>query len=169
MVVTATVGCANSSDTVGYAHRMEAIQRGGMMALGSWGAANVIGNGAILAYGGNSSFATMNLGWAGINLGLAATGLITAPSVSETPQLAELLSRQRSLENAYLFNAGLDVGYLFAGLWLRELALRPERDDQLRGFGTAIVVQGAFLFAFDLVMFLIHSAHGRHLYRRLAG
>jgi hypothetical protein len=111
----------------------------------------------------------MNLGWAGINLGLSAVGLLTSPSVSETPQLADVLSRQRSLENVYLFNAGLDVGYVFAGLWLRELANRSKREDQLRGFGTAIVVQGGFLFAFDLVMFLVHSAHRHDLYRRLPG
>jgi hypothetical protein len=45
-------------------------------------------------------------------------------------------------------NAGLDVVYLIAGA-----ALALGRGPRLRGFGWAVLVQGAFLLAFDLYFY----------------
>ena len=55
----------------------------------------------------------------------------------------------RNLRRLLWFNAALDVGYMAGGVWL---ARSKGRDDaNWRGQGWGIVVQGAFLFVFDLV------------------
>ncbi|MDP9435444.1 MAG: hypothetical protein M3P93_09740 [Actinomycetota bacterium] len=46
------------------------------------------------------------------------------------------------LRRVLLVNAGLDAGYLLAGLWLL-------RDGRWRGDGAAVLVQGGFLLALD--------------------
>jgi hypothetical protein len=158
---------AEEFDLKQYARRTAEIQQAGMITLGSWAVANIAGNSALLVASDDyDDFALMNLGWAGINLGLATIGYRGA-SIDAEPSLRSLSRRQRRLEHAFLFNTGLDVGYVFAGLWLTELANRSDRSEQLAGFGSALIVQGSFLFAFDLVMYLIQGARGRALYQAL--
>lgn len=63
-----------------------------------------------------------------------------------------------------MFNAGLDVGYVLGGLYLTERAKSAAKNpERLRGFGQSIVLQGGFLFVFDLAMYLIVNHHGRLL------
>lgn len=71
--------------------------------------------------------------WALINAAIAYGGWLGAEP--DPDRLRQIL----------WINAGLDILYITAGLglWLRP---RP----MLKGFGLAIVVQGAFLFLFDL-------------------
>ncbi|MEO0626280.1 MAG: hypothetical protein AAFY91_04785, partial [Bacteroidota bacterium] len=74
--------------------------------------------------------------------------------------LATGLSKHQSFQKILLFNAGLDVGYIVGGFYLQERARRPDvNSDRLRGFGKAIVLQGSFLMAFDLINYFI--ANGR--------
>jgi hypothetical protein len=60
-----------------------------------------------------------------------------------------------------LINAGLDLGYIGLGLWMQERGQRPGIDNaaRLRGWGNAILVQGGFLLAYDLVAFVAHARH----------
>lgn len=163
----ASHACAEEFDLRQYARRTTEIQQGGMLALGGWAVANIVGNSALLVASDEyDDFAIMNLGWAGINLGLATVGYRGA-SMDAEPSLRSLARRQRRLEHAFLFNTGLDVGYVFAGLWLTELANRSARPEQLAGFGSALIVQGSFLFAFDLVMYLVQGLRSRALYQAL--
>jgi hypothetical protein len=157
------------TDLEAFAQRSHTIQRNGMIALGSWAAINAVGGGvlALTTAGAPRSFALMSMGWGGVNGALALTaGTTEAPPAD----LEALLRRQRRLENLFLFNAGLDVGYMFAGLWMTRLADSRNStgtQERLKGFGYSIVMQGAFLFVFDLVMFLIHHGHGQALYGQL--
>jgi hypothetical protein len=76
----------------------------------------------------------MNAAWGLINTGIAYAGLLGAE-----PDPA-------GLRTTLFINAGLDVVYVVGGLYL---LTRPE--DTWRGSGVAVIIQGAFLLAFDLL------------------
>jgi hypothetical protein len=47
-----------------------------------------------------------------------------------------------------------------AGAFLMERSKsRLKKTEQMKGFGQAVIVNGAFLFAFDLVNYVIQSGH----------
>ena len=56
-------------------------------------------------------------------------------------------------EKSFLFNAALDVAYMTAGFWLIDASnYRADDADRFRGFGQSLILQGGFLFVFDLIM-----------------
>jgi len=63
---------------------------------------------------------------------------------------------QHHVEKMLLLNVGLDIAYVFAGLWLMEID-SIEYEDWCSGFGVAVLVQGVYLF------FLDHLFHWLHL------
>lgn len=133
------------------------LQAMGMKALGAWGTSNlVLGTGLWLAEEGEfRHFGAMSAGWGAVNLAIAGASL--AGLRGRDPArigLAEGLRRAHGLEKTLLFNAGLDVGYVMAGGWMREVGLRDD-DDRLAGYGTSIMAQGAFLFVFDTVLWYL--------------
>ncbi len=76
----------------------------------------------------------MSGAWALVNAGIAYAGLLGAePDAS-------------GLRNTLYINAGLDVLYVLGGAYMLS---RPE--ETWRGGGLAIIIQGAFLLAFDLL------------------
>lgn len=137
----------------------------GMMVLGTWAISNM----AIGSYGWASNsgeqkyFHQMNFFWNTINLSIAGFALyqnnkLNIASFSET----ELLKKHIQTENLYLINAGLDVLYVGTGFYLKHLAnSNTTRKDLLRGYGNAIILQGSFLFVFDLIMYGIQ--HNRRM------
>jgi hypothetical protein len=76
----------------------------------------------------------MSGAWALVNAGIAYAGLL-----GPEPDGG-------SLRNTLLINAGLDVVYVLGGAYMLS---RPE--ETWRGGGLAIIIQGAFLLAFDLL------------------
>ncbi|MCK6525408.1 hypothetical protein L6R49_28715 [Myxococcota bacterium] len=136
------------------------VDRRGMVTLGSWATANLIAGtaGALLIDDPRAqAFAQGSAAWNVVNLGLAAGGLAAAHRDAERapswPALALDGSRDRGV---FLLNAGLDVGYMAAGLWLRERGARVGRPE-LQGYGDALVAQGGFLFVFDLSMVVVKA------------
>jgi hypothetical protein len=136
-------------------------QRKAMLTLGGWAVVN-IATGLSLrgsAEGSTRHFHEMNALWNVVNLGIAGFGYYAA--VRENPGALDAFASMQEhykFEKILLFNAGLDVGYMMAGLYLTERARRPGvRADQLKGFGQSIMVQGGFLFVFDLVNYFISS------------
>ena len=63
----------------------------------------------------------------------------------------------------FLFNAGLDVGYMAFGLFLVERGARVSDGAMLQGFGYSLILQGGVLLGFDLAMFFIESRRRRSL------
>jgi hypothetical protein len=61
----------------------------------------------------------------------------------------------QTLEKVFFINTGLDVAYMAAAafLWQRGEATNDRR---FVGFGQALLLQGGFLFAFDLTMALLN-------------
>jgi hypothetical protein len=139
-----------------------------MWVLGSWGAANVLA-GSIGWQQAKSptqrAFHQMNVGWGLINLGLASWGLWDAAH-TPTSGLDWWSSQQKLLktQHIFLFNTGLDVGYVAAGFWMKERSKNVQNNAaRWKGFGRSIVIQGTFLFVFDLGAFLYHQTLGQQL------
>lgn len=140
------------------------INQTGMYVLGGWALANIASG----AYGWNKYdgdkkyFHQMNLFWNTVNLTIAGIGLYSAiqtdPSVMDGPSI---LDAHRKSENTFLINAGLDVLYMAGGYYMTRLSKKKEKYRALfRGYGKSVILQGAFLFVFDLVMYGIQQHHG---------
>jgi hypothetical protein len=69
---------------------------------------------------------------------------------------------QHKTEKIFLINTGLDIGYLAGGLLLRSTAkTNISKRDQFNGFGNSLLMQGGFLFVFDLTAYMIHNRHSK--------
>lgn len=135
--------------------------RNSMLVLGGWAVAN-IAVGAVAMGRGNAeqrAFHQMNLGWGLVNLGLAGAGWWTATHTDPASfDLYNTIREHHRLQKILLFNAGLDVGYMAAGFWMQEKAKTAEKNNERwKGFGRSLVLQGAFLFAFDLSAYFYHN------------
>jgi hypothetical protein len=132
-----------------------------MYVLGSWATINVALSALQLSRtrGSTQAFHQMNLGWGAINLGLAGIGIWN--STHGSINNLDLFASQEELhkiQRTFLFNAGLDVGYMVAGLWMRDRSHYVTKNtDRMRGFGQSILLQGAFLFVFDLGAYFYHK------------
>lgn len=147
-------------------HRLNR-QQTGMMVLGGWAAVNIAGGLALSqrTQGADKYFHLMNAGWNGVNLAIAGFGYFSA--VNADPgmyNLYQTIQEQHRFQKILLFNAGLDVGYMLGGLYLIERSKNSvNHPDRLKGFGRSIVLQGGFLFAFDVINHLFHSQHNSAL------
>lgn len=126
--------------------------------LGSYALANIVVGG--IAAGQTSGetryFHRMNAYWNVVNLGLAGLGLLGARQRLTDETLGQAVVQHERMKRILLFNAGLDVAYVVGGAYLRERAnSHPDKADQLRGYGKSIMLQGGFLFAFDVANYLI--------------
>jgi hypothetical protein len=116
------------------------------------------------------SFHQMNVMWNAVNLGLAVPGYLKARNAKAVMSLSATLSEQQKTERIFLFNSGLDIAYITAGFLLRSMALNQQaKADQLNGFGKGLILQGSFLFAFDLTAFALHHRHGKQVLRLVDG
>jgi len=100
-----------------------------------------------------------SLSWGGINALIALIGggfTRIRHANNPDPTAPEIVQRERrNLGAALWINAGLDVFYILGGI---ALALtRGKRNPLMRGAGWGVVIQGGFLFVFDLVHALILS------------
>ena len=127
------------------------VERAGTTVLGSFAVANIAAGttGYFTADDPTwKAFHGTNAAWNTVNLGLAAAGAV---SVARRPDesLSQRQERGRRLHRVLAINAGLDVGYMAAGGTLWALGASDHRPE-LVGMGSALVLQGAFLLAFDL-------------------
>lgn len=131
------------------------VSRTGMSVLGGWAVGNLAVGGVGVAVAEDEqwrSFHGANAGWNAVNLGIAGASLLSTRG--QTPGSVGwpgALTETRKLERALAFNAGLDVAYGVIGAWLWERGTRLDDPRQL-GWGQALVLQGGFLFAFDVTL-----------------
>jgi len=134
-----------------------------MIGLTSWSLSNV----AVSSYGWATTendvkyFHQMNVMWSGVNLALAIPGYFKARKADPTSfSFAQTWKEQLKTEKIFLFNTALDLVYMGSGLLLRQ---RAQLDDvnyyRFRGFGNSLLLQGGFLFLFDLTATLLHTKH----------
>ncbi len=138
------------------------IQQTGMQVLGTWALANIIIGGitSTQAEGENAAFWQMNAGWNIVNASIAGFGFYTQ-SMPNT--LSGTIAEQHSIETLLAVNAGLDLAYIVGGFYLREKAKTSDQALRLRGFGNAIILQGAFLLLFDAALYAVNTHHGKQL------
>ncbi len=145
--------------------RQKAIQTG-MLTLGGWAIGNLAVSGIRMAKTEDSPFYfhQMNVFWNVVNLSLAGLGYLNAIHIEPDLSLAATVEQQYSFQKVLLFNAGLDVAYMAGGLYLLEKARNIEKNKvRFRGYGRSVLLQGAFLFTFDLTLYLILNAQNTQI------
>lgn len=147
----------------------EHIKKTGMEVLGSWAIVN-LATGTVASFnttGSTKYFHQMNAIWNIVNLGAAISGYTNAVKNTNKPLTpAESLKEQRKIENIFLINGGLDLVYIGAGVYLNNRG-NNHNDDKLKGYGSGIILQGAFLLLFDGIMYASEKSNGNKLRRFL--
>lgn len=136
-----------------------------MIGLGSWATTNFVVSGigwATVPSGEAHYFHQMNVMWNTVNIGLAVPGYLKAKKANSILSFAETIRTQHQTEKIFLINSGLDIGYMAGGLLLRSAAkTNSTKHDQFNGYGTSLLMQGGFLFVFDLTAYMIHNHHSK--------
>jgi len=117
------------------------------MLLG-WAAASIVA-GLALGRGDNPlrrGVGEQFVGWGVVNAIIALIGRRRLP---EDNALVDVAARKRNLSRLLWLNTGLDVLYVLGGRWV--MRGRGATDPRWRGRGLGIVLQGGFLFFFDLL------------------
>ncbi|MEL7119912.1 MAG: hypothetical protein AAFO07_10735 [Bacteroidota bacterium] len=136
-------------------------QKSAMMILGGWAVGNIAVGLTLRGQhqGVEREFHNMNIGWNVVNLGIATFGYVSA--LKSDPAAMDLYSsiqEQNGFQKTLLFNAGLDIGYMLGGAYLIERSKNATKNaDRLKGFGRSIILQGGFLFVFDVVNYIVFS------------
>ena len=132
----------------------------GMYILGAWAVGNVVVNPILAsrATGAEKSFYQMNALWNVVNLGLAGASLWqSSRGNAGSDDWLSAFNEQQSIEKIFLVNTALDVAYMAGGLYMMERSKNVLKNaDRLKGFGKGVILQGAFLFVFDLGMYFAH-------------
>lgn len=143
------------------------IQRKGMLVLGSWALSNMAIGAIRLGQttGEQRAFQQMQIGWSAVNLGIATFGYLSALHTDySTWDTYQSVHEHYKMQKILLFNAGLDVGYMLGGAYLMERGKREVKNaERLRGFGRSILLQGAFLFVFDVSLHTFLSSDNAKL------
>lgn len=136
-----------------------------MLGLGSWAGANFVASGvgwATVAKGEAYYFHQMNVLWNTVNIALAIPGYLNAKKSNPNLTFAQTIIAQHKTEKLFLINTGLDIAYISSGLLLRSSAkTNLTKRDQFNGFGTSLIMQGGFLFLFDLTAYVLHNRHAK--------
>ncbi len=161
----ATAGPAPPQDAraLTYHRRRTTLGLAGMSTLTTWSLANIAGGtiGNFTTTGSAHYFHQGNAMWNSVNLVLGVVGIINETRARKRPvdlRAGRISSHKSQL--AFIINAGLDVLYVSSGavLWQLGPTARTEpMQHRLTGYGQALVLQGAFLFAFDVGMALAHE------------
>lgn len=145
------------------------ITRNYMTALGAWGLVNVV-QGSISAtntVGPEHFFHQMSAYFNAVNIGIAAVGFLgIKKQLLKTNTLASELREQQKIQKILLINSGLDIGYFGIGLLMRNSGIRNQ-NAKIQGYGGSIMLQGAFLLAYDLLQFGAHRKNGKKLGKKL--
>lgn len=162
-IILYTLGSVQAQDLSSYNQQRFDTDKKLMITLGSWASVNMVGSGvawASLPQGEARYFHQMNVMWNTVNLGLAIPGYIKARKMDADMSFSETLKSQHRTEKVFLFNGALDIAYMTGGLLLREMAQNDaSKTNMFNGFGNSLLLQGGFLFIFDLTAYAIHKRH----------
>ncbi len=144
------------------------ISKKSMFVLGGWSVTNMAVGGILSTQteGSTKYFHQMNGIWNVINLSIAAGGYfgVRKDLKKENWTLSESVTEQHKMQKVLLFNAGLDLAYMATGVYLIERSKNDlDNQDRWKGFGQSLLLQGGFLFVFDIVQNQLHQKHGKQL------
>jgi hypothetical protein len=135
----------------------------GMYVLGGWAVSNLLTGayGWTTQTGSTKYFHQMNTMWNLVNLSIAGFALYNFASTDISLLTAgDMFQKHMTFEKLFLINAGLDIIYMSAGGFLIHRAGKSEKNSlRYKGYGRSVIMQGAFLFAFDLVMYFVQAGH----------
>jgi hypothetical protein len=148
------------------ANKQYNLAKKSLYGLGIWSSTNIV-FGLIAranSQAENLYFHEMNAGFNTVNFAIAGLGLLTLKRVE--PNLEVLLNSQRKYENVYLFNAFLDVAYAFGGVAMWNSGIQQGgTGSRLVGYGRSILLQGSFLFVYDLFLYVKYRQLTRKLWQ----
>ena len=153
---------ASENDLNEFNEKRNQINKNAMLTLGSWAIGNIALNSALIRSGERDRkyFYQMNIAWNTVNLAIAGFGLYGALHPNMNLTLFESIKQQSNIEKILLFNAGLDVGYMMTGFYLIEKSKNSTKCEyRLKGYGKSLLLQGGFLFLFDLTVYFIHTGN----------
>ncbi|MCH8487766.1 MAG: hypothetical protein LAT75_12930 [Candidatus Cyclonatronum sp.] len=121
-------------------------ERLAMLILLGWGSANLLG-GSALAFSseGLRDFGLMTAGWGLVNAGIAAFALAGTDTYTAGVSFETVMRDEMLFNRILAVNSGLNAGYIATGFTMNYLG----SSSRVRQFGSAVMVQGAFLMAFD--------------------
>jgi hypothetical protein len=135
----------------------------GMFVLAAWAIANIVIGifGWKRKDGAEMYFHQMNFFWNIVNLAIAGYALFQfTASDPSAYNFTEALGQHLKTKNLFIINAGLDIIYIIIGLYLLKHAGKPiKKTERLKGFGRSIILQGGFLFVFDLIMYALQMVN----------
>ncbi|MDZ4763294.1 MAG: hypothetical protein SGI73_01995 [Chloroflexota bacterium] len=115
----------------------------------SWNIINLL-VGVALVRRGRRGVGSQFAGWALINIAIALFGDRATQARAQKPDAISPLIREgqaTNLRRLLWINAGLDLLYMLGGALFAARAKTKQR----RGMGIGIIIQGAFLFIFDVL------------------
>lgn len=146
--------------------RFRLILRKHLAVLGWWCLLNTIAStcGMLLLSGEWLYFLLMNVSWAVVNFWVVLwiyDHIITRRFADGNTY--HRFEGQRHVEKMLLLNIGLDLAYVFAGLFLWTLGRLPSTtlSELWIGFGWSVIMQGVFLFVHDNVFYRLHRINFR--------
>ena len=149
--------------------RRNLLNKTNMTVLLAWSGANIV-QGSISSgnlTGSQHYFHQMNAYFNIVNLAIAGYGLLEVrKQMNKKLSIYENLRQQQKVESLLLLNSGLDLAYITTGLYLRERGIN-HLNDQTKGYGGSLMLQGGFLLAFDLIQYIQHWQNGKLLYKYL--
>lgn len=157
---------AQKIDLLKFEKERTRIQKNSMIALAGWSVANIVVSGIATDTRNKEMryFHQMDVMWGGINLAIAGLGYLGASKEKiNNPVLADVLKHQNRVEKTYLINAGLDVVYVAAGLFMNKTSDNQKKPEKFKGYGNSIMLQGGFLLIYDAINYAIHKNHGKQL------
>lgn len=113
-----------------------------------WGVANMVSG--IALYGTDyRDIGVMNASWGLINASIAILAMRNAESFNrDDHSLSDLLQAEQKFNRIVALNTGLDVAYVTAGLAMTKYG----NGSMIRQYGTSVMIQGTFLFLYDLFL-----------------
>ena len=151
------------------ASRRTMLNKTNMTVLLAWSGANLV-QGSISAgnlIGSPHYFHQMNAYFNIINLAIAGYGIYEVrKQMNKKLSLLQNLRQQQKIESLLLLNSGLDLSYITTGLYLRERGTN-KLNEQTKGYGGSLILQGSFLLVFDLIQYIEHRQNGQLLNKYL--
>lgn len=161
LVALSIIGTTFSQgEELSYLEKKTQIEKRSMATLAGWAGVNIISGSIGWATTKDESkyFNQMNVAWNVVNLGISLPSLLRKHPKDLSND--EILRQQHTIEKILMLNIGLDVAYVTSGFLLKEMSKNnPGNYHRYRGFGNSLLLQGGFLFVFDIIQFVVHQQH----------
>ena len=170
LFLSSTILLAQSNNPTLYNKSRNQIDQQLMIGLGSWAASNFVLSGIGWSQAQTQKelyFHQMNVFWNVVNIGLAVPGYLKAYKADSYLSEEKTILAQHKTEQIFLLNTCLDVAYMSSGVLLlqraQQLGMQEPQGQRMNGYGKSLLVQGGFLFLFDLTAYCVHKKHGSSL------